>query len=91
METLEHRRNKARLSMAYKIINVHVILNSSMLPKFNNKRTERECNFSKVGIENQLIEPQSRLQITGKTFFYSIPKKCNQNLTPSQARAPSVM
>ena len=33
METLEHRRNKARLSMAYKIINGHVMLKSSMLPK----------------------------------------------------------
>ena len=61
-----------------------------MLPKFTNKRTQRGCNITNVGIENQVIEPQSRLQNTGKTYFFSIPKLWNQKVTPAQARAPSV-
>ena len=90
MERLEDRRINARLSMAYKIINGHLILQPNMLPKFINKRTQRECNFAKVGLENQLIEPPSRLDLTGKTFFYSIPKIWNQKVTHSQAKAPSI-
>ena len=90
METLEERRVQARLSMAYKIINGYVILESNMLPKANIKHTHRKCNGPKVGIQNQLFEPQSRLKTTGKTFFYSIQKVWNQKVTPSQALAPSV-
>ena len=60
METLEERRTHARLSMAYKIINGLVILEPKSLPKFTNKRIQRGCNFAKVGIENQLFEPQAR-------------------------------
>ena len=90
METLEERRIQSRLSMAYKILNGHVILEPNMLPKFNSKRTQRKCNFSKVGIDYQLIEKQSRLETTGKTFFFSIPKIWNQKVTPAQARAPSI-
>ena len=90
METLDERRKQARLSMAYKIINGQVILEPSLLPKFMNKRLLRGCNITNVGIENQLVEPESRLQIQGKTFFYSIPKIWNEKVTPTQARAPSV-
>ena len=90
METLEERRTQARLNMAYKIINGLVILEPKSLPKFTSKRMQRGCNFAKVGIENQLLEPQARLNLTEKTFFYSIPKLWNQMVTPEQASAPSV-
>ena len=76
--------------MGYKIVNRHVILKPNLLPKFIYKRNQRVCNLSKVGIENQLMEPQSRLKLTETTFFYSIPKIWNQMVTPSQAKAPSV-
>ena len=89
-ESLEERRENARLIMAYKIINGHVILESSLLPKFNYQRPVRECNGVKVGAENQLAEPPSRLDVTGSTFFYSTPKLWNNLLTPSQTNAPSV-
>ena len=91
METLEQRRTKIRLSMAYKIINGKVILDPNMLPKIRNTRQpHRECNTAKVGIENQLFEPASELKMAAKTFFYSIPKIWNQSVTPLQAKAPSV-
>ena len=76
--------------MAYKILNGLVILEPKSLPKFTNKRIQRGCNFAKVGIENQLFEPQARLKSNQKTFFYSIPKIWNQKVTPEQAKAPSV-
>ena len=69
METLEERRTQARLSMAYKIINGIVILDPKSLPKFISKRMQRGCNFAKVGIENQLLEPQARLDLTEKNIF----------------------
>ena len=75
--------------MAYKIINGHVILEPNMMPKLNLKRPIRECNEAKVGLKNQLMEPQSRLDITKNTFFYATPKLWNENVTPSQAAAPS--
>ena len=90
METLEERRNQARLTMAYKILNGQVILEPNTLPKFINKKPPRGCNINNVGIENQLIEPQSRLLSIGKTFFFSIPKIWNQRVTPHQAKSPSV-
>ena len=89
MSTLEERRNQARLNMAYKIINGHVILEPNMLPKVN-KQKQRECNIPNVGIDNQLLEPPPKLKITDKTFFNSIPKIWNDRVKPSQAKAPSV-
>ena len=90
METLAERRTKARLCMAYKIINNEVILESNMLPKVSISNKQRQCNAPNIGIENQLIEPKPKLQITEKTFFLSVPKIWNQRVTKSQAKAPSV-
>ena len=90
LETLEERRTKARLTMVYKILNGHVILESDMLPKFQNYGPKRKCNSPTVGQEYHLKEPQSRLQVTGCTFFYEIPKIWNEMITNEQAKAPSV-
>ena len=76
--------------MAYKILNGHVILEQSMMPKLEYQRPLRQCNEVKVGSANQLAEPHSRLDITGCTFFYATPKLWNNLLTPTQANAPSV-
>ena len=84
LDTLEERRTKMRLNMAYKIINGYVILDSNLLPKARNTGRQRECNAPKVGIDNQLIEPPPGLKTTSKTFFYSVPK------LSEQAEAPSV-
>ena len=89
-ETLEERRNQARLTMAFKIINGYVILDSSTLPKFKNHGPLRQCNSAYVGTKNQLEEPVSRLKVTGNTFFYSVPLLWNTTVSPSQAEAPSV-
>ena len=40
LETLAERRNKARLCMAYKIINNEVILHPNMLPKFDENQKQ---------------------------------------------------
>ena len=50
----------------------------------------RKCNEVRVGTENQLLEPPSRLDVTGHTFFYTTPKLWNNNVTPKQANAPSI-
>ena len=89
-DTLEQRRHQARLTMAYKILNEKVILEPNMLPKFQSQRLRRQCNESRVGAQNQLFEPQPRLDVTASTFFYSIPKIWNNSVTPKQANAPSV-
>ena len=89
LETLEERRNQARLTMAYKIINGLVILDDQMLPKANH-RLSRPCNAPNVGFKNQLLESQTNLKITGNTFFFNTPKLWNCRVTPSQANAPSV-
>ena len=88
-DTLEKRRTKAKLLMAYKIINGKVILDSDLLPRIFNQRPMRQCNFANVGNEYQLKEPCARLQVTKNTFFYSVPKLWNQLVTPAQAKAPS--
>ena len=89
-DTLEVRRNRAKLSMAYKILHGHVILSSDSLPKANISRP-RQCNEVLVGRENQLKEPESRgLLTSNKTFFFSVPKIWNDTVTASQAGAPSV-
>ena len=89
LETLEERRIQSRLIMAYKILNEKVILESNLLPKFLTTRP-RQCQSANVGLENQLVEPQPRLQVTGHTFFYSIPTIWNQRISKQQANAPSV-
>ena len=76
--------------MAYKILNGHVILESNLLPKSGSYNPRRYCNTANVGKENQLMEPISKLKVTGHTFFYSIPKMWNQIITSKQAKAPSV-
>ena len=76
--------------MAYKILNAHVILEPEMLPKYYTQRPVRECNSVKVGPKNQLFEPQPRLDTSGSTFFFQTPKLWNNNLSPSQANAPSI-
>ena len=88
--TLEDRRIQAKLIMAYKILNGKVILDSEMLPKFNQRRPMRKCNTAKVGTENRLEEPHSIIKNTASTFFYLVPKLWNNWVTPSQARANSV-
>ena len=87
-KTLEDRRNKAKLNMAYKIINDKVILSSNMLPR--PIRPLRNCNVGSVGTENQLFEPISRLKTVEKTFFYQVPKLWNNIVTREQASAPSL-
>ena len=89
LNSLEERRKQARLTMAYKIINGFVILEHEMLPK-PNQRLSRNCNAPKVGMKNQLSEPQSRLLVSGKTYFFNVPSLWNNLVTPSQANAPSV-
>ena len=89
LETLEERRTKARLTMVYKILNGHVILDSEMLPKFKNDKP-RQCNLPTVGLKNQLIEPPIGLHVTKSTFFYSIQKIWNSKVTEAQAEAPSI-
>ena len=89
-DTLEKRRTKAKLLMAYKIINGKVILDSNLLPRVFSQRPMRQCNFAKVGNEYQLKEPSPRLQVTKNTFFYSVPEMWNHLVTPAQAKAPSI-
>ena len=89
-DTLEERRDQARLNMAYKILNGQVILEDNMLPKMSYKRPSRFCNALKVGVENQLVEPQPRLKVVGKTFFFNVPALWNERVTPEQAKSPSV-
>ena len=88
-DTLEERRNQARLTMAYKILNGKVILEPTMLPKMKSFCPTRQCNGPRVGVENQLMEPQPRLDVTASTFFFSTPKIWNNLVTPKQANAPS--
>ena len=88
-DLLETRRNNAKISMVYKILNSQVILPPSTLPRATHNRTPRYCNEPKVGTKNQLFEPHSRLITTGKTFFFSAPSLWNNCVTPKQANAPS--
>ena len=88
--SLEQRRQQARMTMAYKILNDHVILDAEMLPKFYSERPSRKCNNVNVGPKNQLLEQKSRLDVTERTFFYETPKLWNRLVTPLQANAPSI-
>ena len=64
-----------------------LILEPGLMPKMQFKRPVREC---KPDSQNQLIEPESRLGVTGSTFFYATPKLWNNVISPSHANAPSV-
>ena len=88
--SLEQRRQQARMTMAYKILNDHVIIDAEMLPKFYSERPSRKCNSVNVGPKHQLLEQKSRLDVTEKTFFYETPKLWNRLVTPLQANAPSI-
>ena len=89
-ETLEERRNKLKIMMVYKIVNEKVILPPELLPRVASTRPPRKCAEPLVGVSNQLVEPLSRTEIVGKTFFFSAPKLWNDYVTSSQANAPSV-
>ena len=89
-ETLEERRMVARTTMAFKILNNHVILEPNLLPKINYIQPDRHCKGIRVGNENQLVEPQARLDVTRATFFYDTPKLWNENITSKQANSKSV-
>ena len=89
-DSLEKRRQQARLTMAYKVINGHVILEPNMLPKLQNKQPLRQCNEARVGSKNQLFEPSSKIDVASHTFFYSTPHLWNSNITAAQAEAPSI-
>ena len=89
-DTLEQRRMKARVTMAFKILNNLTILEPNMLPKITNERPERNCKGVTVGIKNQLLERQARLDVCSSTFFYATPKIWNYNITPKQASSKSV-
>ena len=81
---------KARLIMAFKIINNHTILESNMLPRITNQRPERSCKGVKVGVANQLHERKSRLDVSSNTFFYATPIIWNSNITPRHATSKNV-
>ena len=86
--SLEARRNQARLTMTYKILNNLVILPPTTLPRASKNRIPRKCNQVKVGLNNQLFEPHSILT-NNKTFFYATPRLWNNTVTEEQAEAPS--
>ena len=89
-DTLEKRRNHSRLTMAYKIINGHVILDPKMMPRIEYQRLYRKCNETKVGYQNQLIEPPCTIEVAQKTLFFSTPNLWNNGVSSLQANAPSV-
>ena len=84
--SLEKRREEAQLTMAFKIINNLVIINPNTLPKKTQQRPSRRCNETLVGNKHQLIEPDSRLDVTKNSFFL----KVNKTITSKQAEAPNV-
>ena len=73
-DSLEDRRNQLRLTMAYKILNDHVIIPPESLPRNCQNRPSRQCTRTNVGNKNKLIEKYARLDTTRKTFFFDIPK-----------------
>ena len=79
-ESLEERRIAAKLTMAFKIINGHVILEPNLLPKQTNHRPMRQCNSKYDVKQNQLVESKSNIKIAGNTFFYSVPRLWNHCL-----------
>ena len=89
-DSLEKRREQARLTMAFKILNGDLILDPSLMPKMKFQRPVRHCTEVKVGFANQLVETEPKLDVTKSTFFYATPKLWNDTVTPMQANAPNV-
>ena len=88
--TLQVRRDQAKVTMVYKILNGHVILSSDTLPRVSMNRANRKCNEAMVGQLNQLVVPTSKLKTPSHTFYYSAPRIWNTTVSPAQAAAPSV-
>ena len=88
-ESLEERRNKARATTAYKILNDKLILPPDLLPLANPLKQTRLTDQVRVGPNFHLLEPHARLNIVNKTFFYSAPRTWNTLVSPEQATAPS--
>ena len=76
-DCLETRRNQARLTMAYKILNNQVILTPNYLPKNTKNRPTRKP----IDKEYLLEEKHSRLDEAQKTFFYFVPSLWNSTVT----------
>ena len=89
-DTLEKRREESQLTMAFKIINNLVILNPETLPKKIHPRQPRKCNKVLIGNKHQLVEPDSRLDVSKNTFFSKVPALWNRRVTEEQAEAPNV-
>ena len=88
-DTLEDRRDRAKLCMGFKILNSDVILPPDVLPRAVSSRP-RSCNEPKVGSMNKLYEPRARLLTTNRTFYYSVPRLWNEKVTPAQAKAKNL-
>ena len=80
MDLSEERRERAKLNMAFKILNNDVILPPNVLPKVVPSRT-RTCNVPYVGEKHQLLEPRSRLLST---------ELWNRKVSPAQASASNL-
>ena len=89
-DTLEKRREESQLTMAFKIINNLVILNPETLPKKIHPRQQRKCNQVLIDNKHQLVEPDSRLDVSKNTFFSKVPSLWNRTVTQEQAEAPNV-
>ena len=85
-DSLENRRNEAKLAMAYKIVTNKVILTPDYLPKnITNHPTRKLIN------KEYLLElKHSRLDQVQKTFFYSVPALWNNTVTAEQAKSKNV-
>ena len=85
-ESLETRRNEAKLTMAYKILNNKVILTPDYLPKNKSNHPTRKP----IDKEYLLEEKHSRLNEAQQTFFYSVPALWNNTVTAQQAKSKNV-
>ena len=90
-ESLETRREQARLTMAFKILNDLVILDKDALQRKHRDRPSRACSDVLVGPLHQLEEPIARVTSVQNTFFYAVPKLWNNKVKPEQAAATSVL
>ena len=78
-DTLEERRKNARLTVAYMIINGHLIIHPKTMPK---QRLSRKSNETKVGYHNQLVELPCTIEVAQKTLFFSTPILWNDSVPP---------
>ena len=83
-ESLEERRKKSKLVMAFKILNGHVILEPDLLPPKTFIQKTRNEN------RDQLEVPFSKIDNAKKTFFYDVPSLWNSQISAEQANAPSI-